>query len=62
MMPNPDFKWAKCPKIQVWKKCSADGSFSVNLETYGPLESVSVFEAALRNNEVLPMKIVSAER
>ncbi|XP_031402382.1 phospholipase A(1) LCAT3 isoform X2 [Punica granatum] len=52
MLGNPDFKWAKPPEIQVWQKSSADGNDSVNLETYGPLECVSVFEAALRNNEL----------
>lgn len=62
MLANPEFNWAKYPEIQVWQKCCADGNVSVNLETYGPLESISLFEAALRNNEVLWMKLMPAEK
>lgn len=52
MMANPEFEWAKQPEIEVWQKHSIDGDVSVNLETYGPLESIHLFEAALRNNEL----------
>ncbi|XP_056160039.1 phospholipase A(1) LCAT3 isoform X2 [Syzygium oleosum] len=52
MMANPEFEWANQPKIEVWQKHSIDGDVSVNLETYGPLESVPLFESALRNNEL----------
>lgn len=52
MLANPDFKWKKQPQIEVWQKESNDGESSVKLETYGPLESVGLFEEALRHNEV----------
>ncbi|KAI6684343.1 hypothetical protein NL676_030256 [Syzygium grande] len=52
MMANPEFEWAKQPNIEVWQKHSIDGDVSVNLETYDPLESVPLFESALRNNEL----------
>lgn len=52
MMANPEFEWAKQPNIEVWQKHSIDGDVSVNLETYGPLESIPLFESALQNNEV----------
>ncbi|KAJ4721649.1 Lecithin:cholesterol acyltransferase family protein [Melia azedarach] len=52
MMTNPDFKWEKQPKIEVWRKQSSDGESSVKLESYGPVESISLFEEALKNNEL----------
>lgn len=52
MLANPEFKWKKQPQIQVWRKQSNDEDVSVELESYGPLESVTFFEEALRNNEV----------
>lgn len=53
MLPNPDFKWKKQPQILVWQKQSEDGeSSSVRLGLYGPLESVSLFEEALKHNEL----------
>ncbi|KAJ0014608.1 hypothetical protein Pint_21185 [Pistacia integerrima] len=52
MLANPYFKWKKQPQIEVWRKESNDGESSVKLETYGPLESVDVFEEALKHNEL----------
>lgn len=52
MLANPDFKWKKQPQIKVWRKQSNDGESSAKLETYGPVESISLFKEALRNNEV----------
>ena len=53
MLPNPGFGWKEIPKIQVWRKVSTDEDESlVKLESYGPLESPTVFEEALRHNEV----------
>ncbi|KAL7109975.1 hypothetical protein ACP275_06G208500 [Erythranthe tilingii] len=52
MLPNPDFNWKKQPEIQVWRKHSNDGESSVELETYGRNECVSLFEEALKNNEL----------
>ena len=52
MLANPDFKWKKQPQIEVWRKQSDDGETTVSLESYGPLESITLFEEALKNNEV----------
>lgn len=53
MLPNIDFDWKKKPQIQVWRKQSKDGETSVELESYGPDECVTLFEEALKSNEVL---------
>jgi phospholipase A1 len=53
MLANPEFKWKKQPEIQVWRKHSMDGEASVDLESYGPIESITLFEEALRRNEVI---------
>ncbi|KAM7494422.1 hypothetical protein LguiB_029031 [Lonicera macranthoides] len=52
MLPNPEFQWKEKPKIQVWQKQSTDGETSVKLVSYGPTESVILFEEALKNNEL----------
>ncbi|KAF8393905.1 hypothetical protein HHK36_020105 [Tetracentron sinense] len=53
MLPNPQFKWKKQPQIQVWQNESeGKETSSVKLESYGPTESVVLFEEALRNNEL----------
>ncbi|KAK6915776.1 Lecithin:cholesterol/phospholipid:diacylglycerol acyltransferase [Dillenia turbinata] len=53
MMPNPEFKWKQNPQIQVWRKNSEDTEISsAELETYSPIDSVSLFEEALRHNEL----------
>lgn len=52
MLANPDFNWKKQPEIQVWRKQSKDGETSVQLESYGSMECVKLFEEALRQNEV----------
>ncbi|KAI3459118.1 hypothetical protein Pfo_015781 [Paulownia fortunei] len=52
MLPNPDFNWKKQPEIQVWRKHSNDGETSVGLESYGRNECVTLFEEALKNNEL----------
>ncbi|XP_075498525.1 phospholipase A(1) LCAT3 [Primulina tabacum] len=52
MLPNPDFNWKKQPEIQVWRKQSKDGENSVEKESYGCNECVTLFEEALRNNEL----------
>ncbi|XP_052185966.1 phospholipase A(1) LCAT3-like [Diospyros lotus] len=52
MLPNPDFKWKKQPEIQVWRNQSEDGENSTKLESYGPTESVILFEEALRHNKL----------
>ncbi|KAI3470368.1 hypothetical protein Pfo_027031 [Paulownia fortunei] len=52
MLPNPDFNWKKQPEIQVWRKHSKDGETSVGLESYGANECATLFEEALKNNEL----------
>ncbi|CAN0859840.1 Phospholipase A(1) LCAT3 [Linum grandiflorum] len=52
MFPNPAFKWAKEPQIQVWWKKSDDDGTSTHLESYGLLDSTRLFEEALKNNEL----------
>ncbi|KAF8404329.1 hypothetical protein HHK36_009212 [Tetracentron sinense] len=53
MLPNPQFKWKKQPQIRVWQKESeGKETSSVKLVSYGPTESVVLFEEALRNNEI----------
>ncbi|KAF7817730.1 phospholipase A(1) LCAT3 [Senna tora] len=52
MLANPEYKWKKQPEIQVWRKHTKDGEFDVNLESYGPIQSISLFEEALRHNEL----------
>ncbi|KAI3935360.1 hypothetical protein MKW98_027180 [Papaver atlanticum] len=52
MLPNPEFNWKKQPVIQVWRKQSENNETSVKLETYGPKESITLFEEALKDNEL----------
>ncbi|XP_038704944.1 phospholipase A(1) LCAT3 isoform X2 [Tripterygium wilfordii] len=52
MLPNSEFKWEKQPQVQVWRKLSNDEETSVKLESYGPSESTTIFEGALRHNEL----------
>ncbi|KAL0298478.1 UNVERIFIED_CONTAM: Phospholipase A(1) LCAT3 [Sesamum radiatum] len=52
MLPNPNFNWKKQPEIQVWRKHSKEGETSVVLESYGRYECVTLFEEALKNNEL----------
>lgn len=54
MMANPDFKWKKQPEIRVWRKKSEkdNDETSVELESFGLMESIDLFNDALKNNEV----------
>lgn len=53
MLPNPDFNWKQQPQIKVWcKKADKEENSSVKLEIYGPSESITLFEEALKHNEV----------
>nr|XP_027188389.1 phospholipase A(1) LCAT3 isoform X2 [Cicer arietinum] len=52
MLANPDYKWKKQPEIHVWRKHEKDGNVNINLESYGPTKSISLFEGALRHNEL----------
>lgn len=55
MLANPDYKWKKQPEIQVWRKRTKNGEIDVSLESYGPPQNITLFEEALRHNEVLFM-------
>ncbi|XP_071922160.1 phospholipase A(1) LCAT3-like isoform X2 [Coffea arabica] len=53
MLPNPWFKWKKQPEILVWRSKSEEGGeTSVVLESYGPTDSMTLFEEALKHNEL----------
>ncbi|XP_047961622.1 phospholipase A(1) LCAT3 isoform X1 [Salvia hispanica] len=52
MLPNPSFNWKKQPVIQVWRKHSNGEETSVELESYHSNGCISLFEAALKNNEL----------
>ncbi|KAK3028007.1 hypothetical protein RJ639_040006 [Escallonia herrerae] len=52
MLGNPGFKWKKQPEVQVWRKQSNDGESSVKLEMYDPTNCITLFEEALKNNEL----------
>ncbi|KAF6140109.1 hypothetical protein GIB67_014819 [Kingdonia uniflora] len=56
MLPNPTFNWRQQPQIQVWRSQSEGIETSAKLESYGPTESVILFEEALRHNEVPILK------
>lgn len=51
MLPNPEFNWKQQPVIQVWRKPSEDNE-AVKLDVYDPTACISLFEEALRDNEV----------
>lgn len=53
MLANPYYEWKKQPEILVWRKHTKDGDNNINLESYGPTQSISLFEEALRDNEVI---------
>ncbi|KAH6757525.1 lecithin:cholesterol acyltransferase 3 [Perilla frutescens var. hirtella] len=52
MLPNPGFNWKKQPEIQVWRKLSNGEETSVELESYCSNECITLFEEALKNNEL----------
>ncbi|KAH0681529.1 hypothetical protein KY290_023702 [Solanum tuberosum] len=53
LMGCPDFHWEHAPLLEIWKeKSNSNGESSVVLESYSPLEAVSVYELALSNNKV----------
>ncbi|XP_022973913.1 phospholipase A(1) LCAT3 [Cucurbita maxima] len=52
MLGNLGFNWHAQPQIQVWQKSSVDGKTSVQLRSYGPTDSIALFEEALRNNQI----------
>lgn len=59
MLANLGFKWHAQPQIQVWKKSSVNGKTSVDLKSYDPIDSIALFEEALRNNEVLTFSLIT---
>ncbi|XP_057784482.1 phospholipase A(1) LCAT3 isoform X2 [Salvia miltiorrhiza] len=52
MLPNPYFNWKKQPEIQVWRKHSNGEGTSVELESYRSNGCITLFEEALKNNEL----------
>ncbi|KAK4368310.1 hypothetical protein RND71_012102 [Anisodus tanguticus] len=52
LMGCPDFHWEHAPVLEIWKeKSNSNGESTVILESYSPLEAVSVYERALSNNK-----------
>ncbi|XP_057870840.2 phospholipase A(1) LCAT3 [Cryptomeria japonica] len=53
MMTNIEFKWKKLPQIQIWRKINTNaGEPSVELESFGPKESIFIFQEALKGNKL----------
>ncbi|KAL8517893.1 hypothetical protein ACS0TY_009272 [Phlomoides rotata] len=52
MLPRPDFNWKKQPEIKVWRKHSNGEETCVELESYGTNGCITLFEEALKNNEL----------
>uniref|UniRef100_A0A0D6QU21 Uncharacterized protein n=1 Tax=Araucaria cunninghamii TaxID=56994 RepID=A0A0D6QU21_ARACU len=51
MMTNVEFKWKKFPQIQLWRKQYTNtGEVYVELESFGPQESIWIFQQALKGN------------
>jgi len=51
MMTNIEFNWKKLPQIQLWRKeYTNEGESYAELESYGPRESISIFQQALKGN------------
>ncbi|WVZ65534.1 hypothetical protein U9M48_014881 [Paspalum notatum var. saurae] len=51
MLPNPEFKWKEKPVIQVWRKNPEEDGI-VELIQYESSDCISLFQEALRNNEL----------
>ncbi|XP_072969986.1 phospholipase A(1) LCAT3 isoform X1 [Typha angustifolia] len=51
MLPNPNFKWKQQPLVKVWRKQSGEKEV-VKLDQYNGTMCASLFEEALRNNEL----------
>ncbi|WCJ38889.1 lecithin:cholesterol acyltransferase 3 [Euphorbia peplus] len=52
MLANPNFSWESPPQVQVWHKQSDDEETCTELVTYGPHDCVTLFQEALKNNEL----------
>ncbi|KAH9318790.1 hypothetical protein KI387_020559, partial [Taxus chinensis] len=54
MMACPDFDWPSPPLLEIWKKKNDGfGHSSIELESYGPQNSVNVIKDALVNNTII---------
>lgn len=52
-MASLDFSWEHVPLLQFWKEnIDVDGNSSILLESYPPVEAVSVLTQALSINKV----------
>ncbi|XP_020103636.1 phospholipase A(1) LCAT3-like [Ananas comosus] len=51
MLPNANFKWKQLPLVLVWRKQSGETE-EVELEEFDATKCASLFEEALRNNEL----------
>lgn len=53
LMACLDYEWEHVPLLQIWKEIQeGNGNSTALLETFTPLEAVSIFTQALSINEV----------
>ncbi|CAI9760034.1 unnamed protein product [Fraxinus pennsylvanica] len=53
LMACLDFPWEHIPLLEIWrKKSDSDGNSTIMLESYPPIEAVSIFIEALSSNKV----------
>ncbi|CAA3017109.1 lecithin-cholesterol acyltransferase-like 4 [Olea europaea subsp. europaea] len=53
LMACLDFPWEHIPLLEIWRKMSdSDGNSTTMLESYPPIEAVSIFMEALSSNKV----------
>nr|GMD04101.1 lecithin-cholesterol acyltransferase-like 4 [Ipomoea batatas] len=54
LMGSPDFNWEDIPLLQVWRESSnSNGDSAIMLESYPPVQAVSILKEALENNKVI---------
>lgn len=58
MLPNANFKWKQLPLVLVWRKQPGETE-EVELEEFNATNCASLFEEALRNNEVFTLVLVN---
>lgn len=53
LMACLDHEWEHAPLLQIWKEIQdGNGNSAAMLETFTPIEAVSIFTQALSTNEV----------
>ncbi|CAI9773336.1 unnamed protein product [Fraxinus pennsylvanica] len=53
LMACLDFRWEHIPLLEIWREMSdSDGNSTIMLESYPPIQAVSIFMEALSSNKV----------